>query len=295
MQTLGAPVQPVHEMAGLNPEGTPGRSGFAEYARLRGAAIVAPQLGHEDELPSRATLFKQLGDDWRQLSASDREGYARKAVTQQQKQRVDEVKQELAVLQGGEGGSAPVIPLFKRATRHKTASSHDDYWLELQPTADGKLDVRWRIQCPATTLIVALGWARGRAAYVERVDSSVSAGASEGVITFSNAQCARFIGQRLSQQSQQAEGQQQEEEQDEAPSSSLRCAKPAVVRLWLDQSLGEHVAGTEPFLLSSVNDQRGGGGDSRGDPGRGDEEKGTPRAPVLFTIEKPHDCDWDHQ
>ena len=227
------------------------RSGFVEYCRQ-----MQPSIERAEPHLSRSVVLAKLGSEWRDLSDADRRNYAALAAKAKQQRRLSAVAAEVSGAMGAsatvpgsatvsssstDGGAAAhcsvIIPLFVRATRQVMEGSK--YWLSLTPTGEGKLEVEWRIPDAATCVIIALGWAQGRPAYVERTDTS-SVLQREGVIYFTEAQIARFAG--FSDKSDKEGG----------ASVAIKDARPLVMRLWLDASFGDHGAPRHSFLHPTV-------------------------------------------
>lgn len=228
------------------------RSGFVEYCRQMQLSIerAQPHL-------SRSAVLAKLGSEWRVLSDAHRQKYAALAAKAKQQQRLSAVAAEVSGAMGASvvavpgaatsssststgGGTVPhssvIIPMFVRATRHVMEGSK--YWLSLSPTGEGRLKVEWRIPEAATCVIVALGWAQGRPAYVERTDTS-SVLQREGAIHFTEAHIARFAGFGSDKSDQEG-----------AASVTIKEARPLVMRLWLDASFGDHGAPRNTCLHS---------------------------------------------
>jgi hypothetical protein len=257
---MPAPLPSPGAAAGL-------RSGFVEYCRKMQAALerTEPNL-------SRSAVLTKLASEWRGLSDAERRKYAAVAEKAKQQERLSAVAAEVSgamsgIMAGpraaaaaamedaragtGDGSAAvvaprphgPVIPLFVRATRQVLEGS--EYWLSLTPTGEGRLAVDWRIPDAATCVIIALGWAQGRPAYVERTDSS-AVRECEGVVHFTEAHIARFAGggSSSSRDRDAGAGVPAEDDIDGAAvvisSSSVKEARPLVMRLWRDTTFGDH-------------------------------------------------------
>ena len=230
------------------------RSGFVEYCRQ-----IQPSIERAEPHLSRSAVLAKLAGEWRVLSDANRRKYAALAAQAKRQQRLSAVAAEMNGAMGGSmivsgaesaamstfssGDTAsiarphgPVIPLFVRATRQVMEGS--EYWLALTPTGEGRLEVKWRIPDAATCVIVALGWAQGRPAYVERTDTS-SVLQRAGVIHFTGAHIARFAGCSIDKSGHRGTG---TGDQEGGFNGAVKEARPLVMRMWRDATFGDHGA-----------------------------------------------------